>query len=59
MLKHRVLKGTAQGGKRTMGWFYGFKLYLIINNQSGIISVKTTTANVNDRKPVSEMVDEL
>ncbi|PCS21679.1 Mobile element protein [Candidatus Enterovibrio escicola] len=36
-----------------MGWFYGFKLHLIINNQSGIISVKMTTVNVNDKKPVS------
>ncbi len=42
-----------------MGWFYGFKLHLIINDQGGIISVKVTTVNVDDKKPVSEMVDEL
>ncbi|PCS22926.1 Mobile element protein [Candidatus Enterovibrio escicola] len=34
------------------------KLYLIINDQGGIISVKVTTINVDDRKPVSEIVDE-
>ncbi len=42
-----------------MWWFYGFKLHLIINDQGGIISVKVTMANVDDRKPVSEMIDEL
>ncbi|PCS21948.1 Mobile element protein [Candidatus Enterovibrio escicola] len=42
-----------------MGWFYGFKLHLIINDQGGIISVKVTTANLDDRKPISERVDEL
>ncbi|PCS22826.1 Mobile element protein [Candidatus Enterovibrio escicola] len=42
-----------------MWWFYGFKLHLIINDQGGIISVKVTTVNVDDKKPVLEMVDEL
>lgn len=42
-----------------MGWFYGFKLHLIINDQGGIISVKTTIANVDDRKPVPAMTDNL
>ncbi len=42
-----------------MGWFYGFKLHLIINDKGGIISVKMTTTNMDDRKPVSEMMDEL
>ncbi|PCS21703.1 Mobile element protein [Candidatus Enterovibrio escicola] len=32
-----------------MGWFYGFKLHLIINDQGGIISVKVMTTNVDDR----------
>ncbi|PCS23242.1 Mobile element protein [Candidatus Enterovibrio escicola] len=59
ILKHQVFKGTAKRGKGKMEWFYGFKLYLIINDQGGIISVKVTTANVDDKQPVSEMADEL
>ncbi len=31
----------------------------MVNDQGGIISVKVTTANVDDRKPVLEMVDDL
>ncbi|PCS23609.1 Mobile element protein [Candidatus Enterovibrio escicola] len=40
-----------------MGWFYSFKLYLMIHDQGGIISVNVMTANVDDRKPVLETVD--
>ncbi|PCS21746.1 Mobile element protein [Candidatus Enterovibrio escicola] len=49
--------GTAKRGKGTMWRFYGFKLHLIINDQGSITSVKVTTANVDDRKPISEMVN--
>ncbi|WP_394349126.1 hypothetical protein [Candidatus Enterovibrio escicola] len=31
---------------------------MIINDQTGIISVKGTTSNVDDKKPISEMADE-
>ncbi|PCS23758.1 Mobile element protein [Candidatus Enterovibrio escicola] len=41
-----------------MGWFYGGKSHLIINDQGGIISVKGMTDPVADRKLVSEMTDE-
>nr|WP_097357275.1 transposase [Candidatus Enterovibrio escacola] len=59
ILRHQVFKGTEKLGKGMMGWFYGFKLHLIINDQGGIISVKITTANVDDRMSVSEIADEL
>ncbi len=49
----------AEPEKGTIWLFYGFKLHLIINDQGGIISIKLTTANVDDRKPVSEMADEI
>lgn len=39
-----------------MGWFYGFKLHLIVNHQGGIVAAKVTPANVHDTKPVKEMV---
>nr|WP_263364440.1 transposase [Candidatus Enterovibrio escacola] len=42
-----------------MRWFYNFKLYPMINDQGGIILVKVTTANVDDKKPVSERTDEI
>ena len=34
--RNRVFKGIANTGKSTMGWFYGFKLHIIINDSSNI-----------------------
>ncbi|PCS23882.1 Mobile element protein [Candidatus Enterovibrio escicola] len=45
ILRHHVFKCTDKRGKGTIGWLYGFKLHLIINDQGGIISVKVTTDN--------------
>ncbi|PCS23088.1 Mobile element protein [Candidatus Enterovibrio escicola] len=59
ILRHQVFKGTEKRGKGTMRQFYYFNLHLIINNQSSIISVKVTTVNVDDKKPLSEMAEEL
>lgn len=54
--RHKTLSGLASRGKGTMGWFYGFKLHLIVNHQGGIVAAKITPANVHDTKPVKEMV---
>ncbi|MDE5753224.1 MAG: transposase [Oscillospiraceae bacterium] len=32
-----------------MGWFYGFKLHLIINDEGEIISFCLTSGNIDDR----------
>ena len=42
-----------------MGWFYGFKLHLIINDEGGILAAKVTTGNVDDRQPVRDMTEGL
>lgn len=46
---HKVFKGLAQRGKSSTGWFYGFKLHLIINDMGEILSVCLTSGNVDDR----------
>ena len=35
-----------------MGWFYGFKLHLLINHVGEIISINIMPSNTNDRTPV-------
>ena len=42
-----------------MGWFYGFKLHVIINDKSEIMAVKITPGNTDDRKPVPGMTAKL
>ncbi len=46
---HRVFSEYAKIGKSSMGWFYGFKLHLIINDKGEILSFCLTSGNVDDR----------
>ncbi len=57
--RNKVFAGVAERGKGTMGWFYGFKLHLLVNDRGDILSVKITTANIDDRKPLPDMVKQL
>ncbi len=50
--RNKVFKGLAEIGKSTMGWFYGFKLHLIINDKGEILNFVITQANIDDRQPL-------
>lgn len=50
--QHKVFDGIASKGKSTMGWFFGFKLHLIINDRGEILSFLITRGNVDDREPL-------
>ncbi len=53
---HKVFAGLAQRGKTSTGWFFGFKLHLVFNDRGEILSTTLTAGNVDDRKPVSDLV---
>ena len=53
--RNRVFEGLAQIGKTTMGWFFGFKLHLIINDRGGLLGYRLTAGNVDDREVVEAM----
>lgn len=57
--RNKVFKDTAEIGKSSMGWFYGFKLHIITNHLGGLLSVKVTPGNVSDNNPVFDMAKEL
>jgi hypothetical protein len=46
--RNKVFKGLAKRGKTTAGWFYGFKLHLIINDKGEILAFQLTPGNVAD-----------
>ena len=46
---HKVFKLYAARGKNSVGWFYGFKLHLVINDRGEICSFYLTAGNVDDR----------
>lgn len=56
---HKVFKGFAQRGKTSVGWFYGFKLHVVINHLGELLGMRLTPGNVDDRKPVPSLVKKL
>lgn len=56
---HKVFTGLAERGKTSMGWFYGFKLHLVVNDRGELLAFRLTPGNVDDRKPVPAMTRHL
>lgn len=56
---HRVFEGRAERGKTSTGWFFGFKLHLVINSKGELLRLKLTPGNTDDRKPIPEMSEGL
>ena len=46
--RNKVFKRLAKRGKTTAGWFYSFKLHLIINENGEILAFQLTPWNVAD-----------
>lgn len=57
--RHKTFKDTAQRGKSSTGWFYGFKLHIIVDDRGEILSFSITKGNVDDRKPVPYLAKEV
>ena len=51
--RNKVFNGIATKGKSTIGWFFGFKLHIIINDKGEILSFVITQGNVDDREPLN------
>jgi len=50
--QHKVFDGVAARGKTSMGWFLGFKLHLVVNDQGELLACQLTPGNIDDRVPV-------
>lgn len=57
--RHRVFAGFAAWGKNSLGWAYGFKLHLLINDLGELVACCLTAGNVDDRKPVPHLLQGL
>jgi len=57
--RNRVFSGSAKRGKGTMGWFFGFKLHLLINHKGEILSLNISPGNTNDRSPIPDLCKNL
>jgi hypothetical protein len=53
--QHRVFAETAQRGKTSVGWCYGFQRQLVVNDRGELLSFCLTPGNVADRQPVPQL----
>ena len=51
--RHKVFRGLAARGMSSMGWFYGFKLHLIVNERGELVSFIVTPGNTSDTDKTS------
>jgi hypothetical protein len=56
---HRAFADFAQRGKGSMGWFYGFQLHFVINDEGELLALRLTPGHVDDRVPVPDLAQEL
>jgi len=51
--KNKVFQNIATKGKGSLGWFFGLKLHIIINDKGEILCFVITQGNVDDRQALS------
>jgi len=57
--QNKVFSGYAARGHSSTGWFYGLKLHLICNDRGELVNLVITPGNVDDRKPVPHLAQQL
>ena len=53
--RNKVFKNIATRGKTSMGWFFGFKLHLVVNDRGELLNFMITKGNVHDIAPVKKL----
>jgi hypothetical protein len=54
--QHRVFTVDAARVKTSVGWFYGFKLHLVVNDRGEWLAFCLTRGNIDDRQPVLDLL---
>ncbi|KXZ69127.1 Transposase DDE domain protein [Acinetobacter venetianus] len=57
--RHKSLAKIASRGKSSMGWFYGCKLHIVMNQFGVIVSSGLSNGHVADIKMVEQLVEGL
>ena len=57
--RNKVFRGLAKKSKSTMGWYFGFKLHLVINDKGELIAFKVTSSTTDDRHSVVDLARSL
>jgi IS5 family transposase len=46
--RHKVFQGMAARGRTSEGWFFGFKLHIVVNDRGELLALRITPGNVSD-----------
>lgn len=57
--RNQVFENLAKRSKTTMGWFYGFKVHVIVNDKGELLSTQLTLGNTDDRVALEDMAEAL
>lgn len=57
--RNKVFKGLAKIGKTTKGWFFGFKVHIIIDDKGNLMNAKLTRGNLDVRSVVPQMTADM
>lgn len=57
--RHKTFAEIAKYGKTSMGWFFGLKLHLVINDKGELIAFKITKGNVHDSQKAQSLLKTL
>lgn len=57
--RNKVFRGLSGWGKSSVDWYFGFKLHLIINEKGELLAFQVTPGNIDERKPVPTLAQDL
>jgi len=57
--QHRVLGVDARRGKTSVGWCYGFKRHLVVQDRGELLALCLPPGNTDDRRPVPRLLPRL
>jgi hypothetical protein len=57
--RNKVFNEISKFGKTSVGWFFGLKIHLVINNLGEIMAFKVTRGNVSDSSAAKPLLSDL
>ena len=55
--RHKSIAAIATRGKSSMGWFFGYKLHLIMNQSGDMVSTASSNEHTANIKMVEQLVE--
>lgn len=57
--RHKTFEEVAEYGKTSVGWFFGLKLHLVVNDKGDIMAFKITSGNQHDNQCAEALLSNL